>query len=183
MATLPLKYCPRLISICNVRLVGKHIFFDWCIPQAAFSDSAVSWLLLFIYFFSSPPPPLLLFGPSVTEILTRRAQSQGLCWRPEPFPLLAQLLAGSPCWSERPRLCHLMEAGNHVFTPFFPVSEQNVLLIFTVFSASANMLTLAGSCSSPHILSFSPAPSLCGSFSQAIDSKLSYEKSCLNIYI
>lgn len=119
MATLPLKYCPRLISICYVRLVGKHIFFDWCIPQAAFSDSAVSWLLFFVVFFS-PPPPLLLFGPFVSGILTRRAQSPGLCWRPELFPLLARLLAGSPCWSERLWLRHLVEPVNHtLFADFF----------------------------------------------------------------
>lgn len=93
MAMLPLKYSPRLISICYVRLVGKHIFFDWCIPWAAFSDSAVSWLLFFVVFFCPPPPPLLLFGPFVSGILTRRAQSPGLCWRPELFPLLARLFA------------------------------------------------------------------------------------------
>lgn len=48
-----------------------------------------------------PPSPLLLFEPLANGILSSLSQRQGLCWRPELFPILAGLLAVSPCWSKR----------------------------------------------------------------------------------
>lgn len=73
----------------------------------------------------------------------------------ELFPLLARLLTGSPCWSKR-GLGSTASGGrkSHAsWTPFCPVSDQNTLLIFTVFFT---LHTLAGSFSKPQLFSFYP---------------------------
>lgn len=156
-------------------------------PSCLFRLSGQLTLVFCWVFFSPPPPPLLLFGPLVRGILTRRAQSPGLCWRPEPFPLLARLLAGSPCWSERLRLRHLVEPVNHTlfadFFFFFSACEPERLIDLRRLLPVRQHAHISGLIfqTAPLFVAFFPPG--CGCFSLAIDSELSYGKSCLNICI
>lgn len=126
MATLPLKYCPRLISICYVRLVGKHIFFDWCIPQAAFSDSAVSWLLFFAVFCfpsssSSPIWTVCQWNPRKTCAKSRLMLASGAVSPLGPAARRLALLVGEASASPPRGECKSLTFGRLFF--FLPVTK------------------------------------------------------------